>query len=233
MRTGNAPAARGFLAELAQVPDDLKVALRAVELDDEKSQARKAHFETLEREFDPRIALRERVALFLTLAAAVLVVTVLPSLLPIWSTLTDWLGAWILVGKLLPFTLTLLVALAVGRKSLLGTRLNRRIILVLVFVLLSVTFNRIVCALLGVSRDQTLILDLVVGAALSSGPALLFHWGFFISLGCNLLGVAAALIWPEHVRWIYGAAVASALSGVLITWTTWRSEMTAPIDRAR
>ncbi|MCC6334834.1 MAG: protein kinase [Myxococcales bacterium] len=233
VRTGNASAARALMAELAKVPDELKTALRTLELDDEQSLVRKAHFEHLERELDPRVAIRQRIRLFLALSGVILLVTVLPSLLPVWPQLEAWLGPWLLVGKLLPASLTLLVAIVLGRRSLLGTRLNRRISWLLVFVLLAVTVNRTVGVFLGIPPEKVLILDLVVGAALSSGPALLFHWGFFISLGCNILGVIVALIWPEHVRWIYGAAAASALSGLLITWTTWRSEFTPPIDRAR
>ncbi|MEW5743704.1 MAG: serine/threonine-protein kinase [Myxococcota bacterium] len=233
VRTGHAAAARVLMAELQKVPDELEAAVRAVELDDEKNQARRAHYERLERESDPRVAIRQRVRLFLALTGAVVLATVLPSLLPAWDSIQRLLGRWVLVGKMLPATVTLLVAFFVGRKSLWATRLNRRIVMMLAFVLVTLMTNRVTCALLGLPPSQTVTIDLVVGTALCAGPALLFHWGFFISLGSNLVGLVAALIWPQHAQWIYGLAAASALSGVLVTWTNWRSELEAPIDRQR
>lgn len=231
VKAGNADAARALLKELPRVPGELNAALRALELDDEKSQVRKAHFAKLERELDPRVAMRQRVRLFMALAGAVLVASVLPSLTHLWGFVEAWLGRYLLLAKLLPTLLTFWVAVVIGRRSLLGTRLNRRIVWMIGLCLAALAVNRVVCAVAGLSADLTMTLDLVVLAAICASAGFLFHWGFFLCAASNLAGVAAALAFPAYARWSFGLSAAAALAGVVVTWTTWRSELTAPIDR--
>lgn len=231
VKAGNAPAARALLAELKAVPGDLVAAIRALELDDEKSQLRRVHLQRLEREMDPRVAIRQRVRLFFAVAIAILFAAVLPSYAPLWGALTSSLGRYLLLAKLLPTTLTFFVALLVARRSLLGTRLNRRVMGMVALCFVSLAINRVICAQLDLSVAQTMTVDLMVLTGIAASAGLIFHWGFFLTTGVNLLGIAAALAWPEHVQWIFGLTAAGALSGVVVTWTTWRSELTAPIDR--
>jgi serine/threonine-protein kinase len=231
VKLGNAPAARALLSELKKIPSELVAAIRALELDDEKSQMRKEHFQMLEREMDPRVAIRQRTRLFLSISAAVILVTLAPLVFPGWRAAMKSLGHFELVGKLLPALTTFAVALMIGRRSLLGTILNRRIVSMMALCFLALAVNRITCAVLGLDESQTLTLDEVVLSVIGAAAGLMFHWGFFISMGCNLVGLVLALLFPEHTLWIFGAAEALGLSGVLLTWTRWRSELVAPIDR--
>lgn len=231
VKVGNADAARALIKELATAPPELIAAIRALELDDEKSQMRKAHLQKMERELDPRVAIRQRIGLFLAVAAAVVVATVLPSVAHLWSYAEAWLGRYLLLAKLLPATVTFFVAVLLGRKSLLATRLNRRIVAMLALCFVALVVNRITCATIGLPPELTMTVDLVVLAAISAAAGLLFHWGFFLCMASNLAGLFAALAWPAGARWAFGVSSAVALVGVIVTWTTWRSELAAPIDR--
>jgi hypothetical protein len=231
VKAGNADAARALLTELTRVPGELVAAIRAVELDDEKSHLRKAHFQRLERELDPRVAIRQRAWLFIAVAAAVVVVTAVPSLADLWGLAEAWLGPYVLLAKLLPATVTYFVAVLLGRRSLLATRINRRIVATLALCFVALVLNRTVGAVSGLSADLTLTVDLVVLSAISAAAGVLFHWGFFISMAAHLAGLLAALAWPHAARVAFGGATAVALVGVIVTWTAWRSELTAPVDR--
>lgn len=231
VKAGNADAARALLKELATAPEALVAAVRALELDDEKSQLRRAHLQKMERELDPRVAIRQRARLFLAVAAAVVVATVLPSMTQVWGYAEAWLGRYLLLAKMLPTTVTFFVAVLLGRKSLLATRLNRRIVAMLALCIVALVVNRVACAASGLSPELTMTLDLVVLAAICAAAGLLFHWGFFLCMASSLVGLLAALAWPQAARWAFGVSSALALVGVLVTWTTWRSELAAPVDR--
>ena len=231
VKAGNAPVARALLAELKAIPSELVAAIRALELDDEKSQMRKQHFEKLERELDPRVAIRQRMVLFLSISSAVVLVTLAPLVFPGWRAFMKGLGHFELVGKLLPALTVFTIALMIGRRSLLGTILNRRIVSMMGLCFVGLAVNRISCAVLGLDENQTLTLDEVVLSVIGAAAGLMFHWGFFVSMGFNLLGLGLALLYPEHTLWIFGGATALGLSGVLLTWTRWRSELVAPMDK--
>jgi serine/threonine-protein kinase len=230
VKAGNADAARALVKELRRAPDELMAALRALELEDEKNAMRKSHFAKLERELDPRVAMRQRARLFFAIGAVVLLLTVVLPLIPAWSILEGRLGRWSLVGRVVPSVITLIIAGIIGRRSLFGTRLNRRVFGLVALSIGAVTLNRLACAALGLSAQQTYPLDLLAVTGVAMAAGLLVHWGFFVSGFAALMGAVVGIAWPGAARVAIGGAAALGFVGVVVTWRTWRSEISAPID---
>jgi hypothetical protein len=160
----------------------------------------------------------------------VLLLTVVLPLIPAWSILEGRLGRWSLVGRVVPSVITLIIAGIIGRRSLFGTRLNRRVFGLVALSIGAVTLNRLACAALGLSAQQTYPLDLLAVTGVAMAAGLLVHWGFFVSGFAALMGAVVGIAWPGAARVAIGGAAALGFVGVVVTWRTWRSEISAPID---
>ncbi len=231
VKAGNALAARAFLTELREPPADLVAAVDGLEREEAQRRARGEHFARLERELDPGVAMRQRIRLFFTINVVVLMVSLLSSRLLAWVGLGEGAERFVPLLRLAPTGLAFLVAVGVGRRSLLVTRLNRRIVAMLGMSLVVVGLNRATAAALGLGLAATLTLDLMVLSTVYLCAGLLFHWGFYLGGVVALAGVCCGLAFPGHISGIFGGTVAAAIAAVIPTWRTWRSELVAPSAR--
>lgn len=224
VKARNADAARALVRELKKPPSDLLGALRELELGDELSAVRRQRIDRLQRELDPRVAMRQRRNFFLVVALAAMLASLVPSLAGLWGPIEGAVGHYLLLVKLVPATLAFVVGIVIGRKSLLGTRLNRRIVAMLALAIGALLLNRATCAVLGLPHEVTLVIDLVMLSVVALAAALSFHWGFAIGAGAMLVGAVVTAQFPAFAQFIFSLSAAVGLTSVFVTWTSWRSE---------
>ncbi len=218
LQRGNLAAARALLGELESVPSALHARLSALERAQSDDKQRLAH---LRNEMDPKVAERQRVAVFISTLIAILIVVALPLVFP---SLPQRLGTWYL-AELMGIVLAVFgVAVFIGRRSILSTRLNRRLVGMVGAAGVGVLVERVVCALLGMSARDTVINNFVLVMMVCITGGLTVHWGFYWSAAALLAGlVAAALVgWEAQ---IFAVATMGALIFAILSWRGWRGEL--------
>ncbi len=221
----NAAAARAVLSELKPPPAELVAEVEQLEAADEEASRVVKRFARVARDFDPSVAIRQRVAIILSIAVAVIIASFGPALVPAWAALDATLGRWTLLARAGPAVLTFATLAAVFRKSLLGTRLNRRFMGAVTVMLSVVVVNRVVTAELGLTAAQTQVIELVALSAVGACLGLMLHSSFFLQTLVGCLAVPLALAFPGNERTFYSLAVVTALLVTVVTWTRWRSEL--------
>ncbi|MCU0699123.1 MAG: serine/threonine protein kinase [Myxococcaceae bacterium] len=221
----NVGGVRALLAELPRVPAELEAAAEALEEAQERSQVKRTHLAKLAAQENPASARRERARLFVALLSAVVVVTFLSTEAPVWQT---WLGADHLLGRLLPTALVLGVVVALERRQLLSTRINRRLTVFQAACLVGLGFNRVVLTRLGLDVPSVLTADLVLLTMAAVTLALMMHWGFFVSASFLAVGAVACLALPSKAELLFGLFASLAYGSVIFTWARWRSDFEVP-----
>jgi serine/threonine-protein kinase len=156
-------------------------------------RARAAELERMARELDPQVARRQRTMV----SGALALVGVI---LAVWGVAGHWQRATperLLVQSLAPLAIVSL-SVALLRRHLLGTALNRRATAAALVVLGSVTVHRLLGLVDGSTPAQIVKSDaLLIGAISAVCAAFLFRWlavPALLMLGTAALGVA----FPEH-----------------------------------
>jgi len=221
----NAAAARALLAELKPPPPQLVAEAEKLEAEDEEASRAAKRFARVARDFDPAVAMRQRVAVILSIVVAVVINTFGPQVVPAWGALDQALGRWSLLSRAALSVITYGVVAVVFRKSLLATRLNRRFMGAIAVNLAAVVANRTVGAALGLTYAQTHLMEVVTLAATGAMLGLLLHSGFFLQTLVGCIALPLALAFPGQERTFYSVAVVFALLLTLVTWTRWRSEL--------
>ncbi len=222
LERGNLAAARALLSELEQVPPALHAQLTQLERrvsDERRNVARVQH---LSNEMDPRVAQRQRVMLFVALVMSILAVVTAPFVFP---ELRAKLGRWTLTSLLAVVQLLFALGLFVGRRSLLSTRLNRRLVGIAGAAVSSLLVQRVLGVLLGLDDRQTVLNNFLLAATITTVGGMTLHWGFYGACGLLLLGLAGAVMVPGLEPALFGAAAMAAMVFIIISWRGWRGEL--------
>jgi hypothetical protein len=141
------------------------------------------------------------------------------------------LGPWYMVALMAMLNSVYWVGLYLGRKSLLGTRLNRRVAGVLGVGTLGPLVNRIIAVQSGAGLIQTLVADMVLTAACCAVAGLSLHSGFFTAGAIMLVGAVAAATFARTLSmasWIYSMSAILGIVAVALSWRRWRNELWIP-----
>lgn len=218
----NLVAARALLSELGDVPAELTEQLQALERTARADERERAHLAHLRQQMDPKVAMRQRIFAYVASASATAVVIVLPYLFPQLHAALQ--GKWYLTS--IAGAVAIIVALGtfLGRRSLLSTRLNRRLIFLLMNVVFGTVLLRVACAELELSTRQTLLMNFlfcagaVFSAAVSLESRLFLPW--------TAIGVGFVLAWllPGAEPPIFSTTAFGAMLLTIATWRSWRNE---------
>ncbi len=152
------------------------------------------------RELDPSVARRERVTLLLALGVAAIVVTGVLAALRVRG--VDMMGSVALFALAAGFAVAYAVGVAVARKQVLATKLNRRIVLGVGVLLSGLVVNRSVALLTGIPPDLILVYD---------------------TLAFTMVGLAGAVTLDRRIAWILAVAV----PGLFLS--AWRPELSQAV----
>jgi eukaryotic-like serine/threonine-protein kinase len=223
---GNLVAVRALLSELEHVPADLVSALAQLEKDAAETQRRQARLEQLSQEMDPTVASRQRVLVFAITFLAIGLVTVAPRLFKDQSDrLTEQLGAWMLTVRTAIVLTIFALAMWFGRRSLLSTRLNRRLTGMVAIAGLATAAQRALAGLMGFDNRETTLHNFVMVMMICATGGITLHWGFFWSAGAMAVGLAAALLVPGHESPLFNISLAGALVFSVLSWRGWSGEL--------
>ncbi len=224
-RQGNLQAARALCAELAEVPKDLVASLAELEATARVTAAREARFLKLEKEMDPLVSRWERGTFFLVMAIATVILVATSRYSALGQEVMRALGPFFPAALMTGFLVAYIVALGVGRKSLLATRLNRRVAGVVGLAIVGPLVNRLAAAFSGATRTQTLVSDMVLTATMTTAAGFMLHRSFLGPTVTYLLGAAAAIVWPEAASSLHVGVSVVSLAIVAATWGRWRNEL--------
>lgn len=221
---GNLEPARALLAELKEIPEDLKAALATLERTAKESQRRHARLEQLSQEMDPHVASRQRVAFFAVTTIVITAIVLAPVLIPGFRQSLLGLGEWYLSVMIAPLIVVFLLAVWIGRRSILSTRLNRRLIGLVTISGVGTLISRVACALLGLSVRQTIVQNFILVTLVCFTGGVTLHWGFFWSAGAMVAGLAFTTFFPGTEPAIFGVASVGALVFAVLSWRGWKGE---------
>ncbi len=225
---GSLDEAKALLEELSDVPADLVAAVQRLEASAESRRKREERLAHLSKELDPKVAMRQRVFFMVAMMVVAVVVVGSHTASPRLRAALEGLGAYYPVALMGSVTALYFLALWLGRRSLLGTRLNRRVASVVGAAAVGPLVNRLLAVQTGATMPQTLVADMVLTATACAVGGVTLHWGFFGGATVFVLGAAAASAWPAAASPIYGLSAVIALSAVVLSWTYWRSELWVP-----
>lgn len=225
MDRGNLASARALLGELEAVPQALHERLSLLERKANEVQKNVARVEHLSNEMDPRVAQRQRAAVFFSTVAAILAVVVVPMTIPGLNDRLRALGGWYLAGSMAAVLAFFGAAVFIGRRSILSTRLNRRLIGMVASAGIAVFVDRIVCALLGMSLRDTLLNNCVMVLMVCVTGGITVHWGFYWSAAAMALGLVAAYLLPGSELLLFAGATMGALIFAVLSWRGWQGEI--------
>ncbi|MBL8909259.1 MAG: serine/threonine protein kinase [Archangium sp.] len=220
---GHVDAARALIAELEFVPDELKEQLAAAEEKEKQDARTRARMEHLSRQFDPSVAIRQRVLAFTATTVFIVLVIVSPYVFPEFHERMAH-SRWYLSGLMGVVSLGFLAAVFIWRRYLLSTRLNRRIIGMVGVAAFGTQFQRIVAAVQNIGVRDTVLQNgvLVVVVCVTGGITL--HKGFYYSALPMLAGLLINLFVHGHEAQIFGAAAIVSLAVAVLSWRGWRGE---------
>jgi serine/threonine-protein kinase len=220
---GNLAAARSLLSELEVVPPELHAELAQLERSAAESERRHKRLEHLSQEMDPAVASRQRVKVFAATVVSILLVVLLPEL-GLRTLLQNLLGNWYLATLLGAVLLVFSVAVWVGRRSILSTRINRRLVGLVAISGLGTLAQRVVAAMVGLDMRDTVLQNFVLVGVVCLTGGMTLHWGFFWSAGALGVGLVIAAFFPGFEPQIFGVASVGALVFAVLSWRGWKGE---------
>ncbi len=220
---GNLVAARALIGELEQVPPELHAALALLEKSAADTQRRQARLEHLSQETDPRVALRQRMQSFLATGVGILGVVILPTLVPGLHAL---LGKWFLSVMMGGVMGVYVVALWLGRHSLLSTRLNRRVMGLVAVCGTGALLQRLVAAARDVSDRDVVLQNFVLLAMVNITGGLTIHSGFYWAAGAMAAGFGLSTLSNTvgYEGQLFALAAVVAMGLTAFSWRRWRGE---------
>ncbi len=227
---GNLPAARALARELPVVPPALAEAIEQLEARLAAQRKRTARIERLSQEMDPRVASRQRVAVFATTVAMIMIVVPVIELTPGFKAYLLQLGHWYLAVSLLPVLAVFAGAVWVGRRSILSTRLNRRLVGMLALAGLVTLLGRVMAGLASLDLRTTILGNFLGVIAISLTAGMTLHWGFYWSAVALVGGLSAALLLPGYEPLIFAMSAMTSLVFAVLSWRGWRGEFALPKD---
>ncbi len=223
---GNLSGARALLAELEHVPAELAAAVATLEKASAETQRRQARLEELSQQMDPKVASRERSLVFGMVVASVLVQTVVPEVVPgLKAQIEELFGNWVLTARLVGVQIVFVAAMWLGRRSLLSTRINRRLTGMVALCALGTLAQRILGAVQGMGPRETLVQNFLMVIFVSATGGATLHWGFFWSAGAMAAALIVAVLVPGYELQLFNLGVIGALTFSVISWRGWKGEL--------
>jgi eukaryotic-like serine/threonine-protein kinase len=221
---GNESAARALVAEMKTVPPEIAKALDSLEEEVERSKVRKTVFNKLQKDLDPRTALRERLYFFAIIAAGVSSAMVLP-MFSFWRKFEGQLGGNSLLLRLSIGFSSWLLSVVMYRKSLMQTRINRAVVWLVGLTFAGVGVSRLISLMYDASAAQTLSFDLVPVSIVGAAAGITLHKGFWMMTVAGMVGLLGVFFAPHWAPQIFSTASVVGLAVVAVTWMNWRSEL--------
>ena len=228
---GNLSAARSLLSELPSVSAELKAALATLERSAVESERRQARLEHLSQEMDPLVASRQRVYVFAAAVVTIVAIVLAPVLVPALRQALVSLGPWYLTVLNAPLAAVFLLAVWIGRRSILSTRINRRLTALVGIAVLGTLAQRIVCALLALEIRPTVMQNFLLVAAVCITGGVTLYWGFFWSAGAVAVGFLVAALVPGYETQLFGVSAVGALVFAVLSWRNWTGEFSVKAEQ--
>lgn len=222
---GNLEAGRALVNELVEVPPSLREALQRVEASAAERERRDARVANLARELDPAVSEHQRRRFTVMMVIATTIVVVGGNFSDAGKALLARFGPYALSALMGFLGISYTVSLIIGRKALLATRLNRHVAGIIGIGVFGPLVHRLLAVQIGASRQDVMMGDLVMTAAVAAAGGLMLHWIFFVATGAFLAGAFASVLFPEHLSLIYALSTVSSLLVITLSWKKWRSEL--------
>ena len=110
-------------------------------------------------------------------------------------------------------------------RSLLSTRLNRRLTGLVALSTAGTLVQRLLAGLLGFSDRETLLHNFVMVLAVSATGGITLHSGFFWSAGVVALGLIVAVLVPGYEAQLFNISAGGALIFSMLSWRGWKGEL--------
>jgi eukaryotic-like serine/threonine-protein kinase len=228
---GHLDAAREIVAELPVLPPDLDADLARLEASATARRARDEKLQKLSADLDPKVASRQRVMFMAAIGLASATVTILhTAVAPVRAFLQSF-GPWYLVLTMAIVNFCFFVGLYLGRKSLLSTRLNRRVAGILGLAAFMPVVNRMFAVQTGATSRQILVADMLICATAAAAAGMTLHNGFFSATALLLVGTAAAAFLTDTVSGvsiIFSFTAILSLAAVVYSFRRWHNELAVP-----
>ncbi|MDP3234801.1 MAG: serine/threonine-protein kinase [Myxococcales bacterium] len=222
---GNLEAGRALVNELDEVPPSLREALHRVEASAAERARRDQKVASLARELDPMVSESQRRRFTLLMVTVTAVVVVGANFSDAGNALRTSLGEYSLTVLMGLLALAYSVSLVIGRKALLATRLNRQVAGILGIAFFGPLIHRLLAVQIGSSRQDVMMSDLVMTAAIAAAGGLMLHRVFYFGAAAFLAGAFASVVFIEHLSVIYALAAISTQLVITLSWKKWRSEL--------
>jgi hypothetical protein len=222
---GNLEAGRALVNELGEVPASLREALQRVEASAAERERRDQRVAKLARELDPTVSENQRRRLTIIMVLATAFVVIGGNFSGAGKELLASFGPYALSSLMGVLAVAYSVSLVIGRKALLATRLNRHVAGILGLGVFGPLLHRLLAVQLGSPRQDVMIGDLVMTAAIAAAGGLMLHWIFFFGTAAFLAGAFASVLFPEQLSLIYALSTVSSLFVITASWKKWRSEL--------
>ncbi len=229
LRLENVGSARTLMAELERMKPapELIAQLRQLESKEAQRAAHAARLKQLIHERNPAVSAPQRTRLLVGLVGAI----ASPSLAVWVANRLGWYeaaGRW---GPLAPPSVMLfiyVVAVAVGRRSLLATRLNREVTFFAGVNFIALVVGRVIGIALDVPLPASLSFSGVMLAALTAAVGFIWYRGLLLSAGLFLLGAIGCAASPGHAPEIYAFSNLFGLLSELAVLRHWMTQEAAP-----
>ena len=206
-------AARALLAELEGGDPALESAIAALELEANEREAELARLRSLDQDADLSIGLVPRAVMLVSLLLAGLVVSGIATFQSQGD--PSRLDAWDIVRFSSLVFGTMCALLVVFGRRLLANAIGARTTVLFLLGTGGLVVHRIVAALLGIAPRATLTTDLVLLAIVASASGTVIPRGALSAIPV-LLGIGAALAWPDHTAVVFSAATVSMVLVLMV-----------------
>jgi hypothetical protein len=227
---GNAEAARALVGELEEVPRTLENSIASLEQEEVAAREREGRVRRLSQELDLSVSSRQRLKFYLAIAGTVALVLLVVRFVPPVRALYLSAGPYFLAAVMATVTLVYTAALAIGRRSLLATRVNRRLAALVEICAVGPLLHRLVAARTGAAATDVVLGDMVMTAAVLALAGFTIHSSLFAGSVFFVTGALAGLVWPDAATFFYSLAAVLTLVLLGIRGRTWRSELSIDKD---
>jgi len=211
---GNTSAAEAAIAEMRLAPPALQTRLGAHRADERARDARLVALDRLERGLDPRISGRVRAAFVWSIASVLLVISLL---IVLGYVLDIFVLSWpASIGLAGAFNLLFWGVALVVRRWVQWTPLNRKLTTIFAFAMLGLLGLRTLDMVLGLTVDQSLVVEYAVFGIEVAFAAATLDKRLFAAVGVLAAFAIGFPIWPDATVMTYTLGIAAM--SVCIGW---------------
>ncbi len=217
---GHPTTARELASELEQLPPKLKAELDEAAENSQRAKVRTQRLEQLGQELDPRVSARERVSVFVISAVGAVLVMLSDKVPAIHRALAPW-ELWTNLAQMVAVLFFFGIAIFWSRRTLLASRVNRRLVGVLALTLVGMLFSRLVTVLDGRDARAQMMHDFVVLVLMTAAAGITITRTFFWCTAQALLFMALAWFWIGQEGALLNLAGTISMLIVAVSWRTW------------